>query len=172
MFSMDRQDTIYLRSDEIRICKWVGKQRFAYACRKNLDAGEGNSKGNKDALNHIRGAKCELAASILLNVSWRANIGETKEPDIGRNIEVKSTDRDDGRLIVKPDEHASDDAPYVLVYFNKVKIDGEDRIFYSLVGWMLAGDARKFPIQSYGKDPCHYVDRKCLHGILTLPIDR
>ena len=151
---------VVLTKYEERICEWVGRQRFEHARKNNLEAGQGTSKGNRNADNHIRGARGELAASIMLNVCWRPNIGQTKEPDIGRNIEVKTTDRPDGRLIVKPDDHAKDDAPYVLVFFRDVH--------FELVGWEYAGEAKKWPILDYGKDPCHYVDQGALRPISEL----
>ncbi len=141
---------VILTEYEEKICEWVGRHRFRYACQTKRDAGEGPSRGNQNADNHIRGAKCEYAASILLNVMWRPNIGVIDQPDIGLNIEVRSTDRPNGRLIVKP--AADDKSPYVLIIFDDDK--------YRCVGWFLARDAKKYPLRNYpNADPAFYIDQ-------------
>ena len=150
---------IVLTKAEKAICEWVGRQRLSYAQRTNRNAGEGPSRGNESPKNHIRGAECELAASIALNVSWRPNIGLLNEHDIGGFIEVRSTDLPDGRLIVKPD--AADIDPYVLMIVTPTG--------YRCAGWALAEEVKKLPLRHYSNtDPAHYMDQGNLRSVETI----
>jgi hypothetical protein len=148
-----------LNDGEIGMCKWVGEARFEYAVAHGLNPGLGTSKDVEEAkANSIRGVECEFAASVLLNVSWRPNIGILGQPDIGEIIEVRSIDRPDRRLIVKPD--AKPNAPYVLILI--------ENDVHHFAGWEFAKLAKKWPLEDYGRDRAHYVDRNRLRSMPEL----
>lgn len=150
--------SVTLTEAEARICEWVGKQRQANALRLNRDPGRGPSQVTRSAINHIRGAECEFAASVILNLSWRPTIGRIDQPDIGGLIEVRSTELPFGRLIIKP---ADEDRPFTLI----VKSDHDFR----MAGWMNSSEAkRSFPLLTVHGDPAHFVRQSDLRPVEEL----
>ena len=148
-------DEATLTSWESRICAWTGKQRFLNAQELNRDPGEGPPHINPE--NDVRGAHCEFAASIMLNLYWRPNIGELKNRDVGGLVEVRSTVLEAGRLIVKPkDVLKSADTPFVLILADM------DALKFRFGGWRFAGDAKGWPLNPDFGDPAHYVDQDAL----------
>lgn len=144
---------------ESRICTFVGKQRYANADELGRDPGAGPSRNGGDGF-HIRGAHCEFAASIMLNLYWRPTIGETKNRDVGGLVEVRSTVRPSGRLIVKPKDH--DDAPFVLI------VADMDELLFRFGGWMFARTAKQFRLCPDFGDSAHFVDQPSLSERETL----
>jgi hypothetical protein len=145
-------DEVTLTTWESRICAWTGEQRFLNAQELDRDPGLGPSQTCENAEFHIRGAHCEFAASIMLNLYWRPNIGEIKKRDVGGLVEVRSTILETGRLIVKPrDVLKSADVPFVLI------VADMERLHFRFGGWMLARDAKEFPLDGHHGDPAHYV---------------
>jgi hypothetical protein len=134
---------------ESRICTFVGRQRYANANALERDPGEGPPHDN-DRMD-IRGAHCEFAASIMLNLYWRPSIGELKNRDVGGLVEVRSTVLGNGRLIVKPKD--DDDAPFALILADM------DTLRFRFGGWMFARDAKAWPLNSDHGDPAHYVEQ-------------
>lgn len=149
---------VVLTAPEVRICEWVGQQRFAAACRANRDPGAGPSKDDQTPTNHIHGAQCEFAASIMLNLYWRPSVGSIDQMDIGGLVEVRSTVLEHGCLIVKP--KAADTSPYMLV----IKRDNQFRFG----GWIMAGAAKKNPLVTKFGDPGHFVRQEQLHDFASL----
>jgi hypothetical protein len=145
---------------ESRICSFVGKQRYANACELDRDPGEGPSAKCEDASFHIRGAHCEFAASIMLNLYWRPMIGEIKSRDVGGLVEVRSTILETGRLIVKPDDH--DDAPFVLIMANM------DALSFRFGGWLFARNAKAYPLCRDFGDPAHFIEQSNLWARVDL----
>lgn len=142
-----------LQDAEQRIGAFVGAARYDYARSTGRDPGLGPSRDRVGPDKDIRGCLAEMAAALILNVSWRPNVGRLDAPDIGRRIQVRSTDLvGTGRLIVKP--AAADEDPYCLIEFRLG--------VFTLVGWAFAADAKKWPLERYGKDPAHYMPRKAL----------
>jgi hypothetical protein len=142
---------------ESRICTWTGKQRFLNAQELDRDPGEGPSASCGDAQFHIRGAHCEFAASLMLNLYWRPNVGEIKKPDVGGLVEVRSTVLEAGRLIVKAkDVLKSADTPFVLI------VADMDALKFRFGGWIFARDATAWPPNGKHGDPAHYVEQKFL----------
>lgn len=139
---------ITLTDAEQRICGWVGRMRFQHARQHNRDPGAGPTATAVDARNDIRGAKCEFAASVLLNLYWRPTIGEIDKPDVGGVVEIRSTDRPNGRLIVKPKD--SDEAPFALM----IQIDEAS---FRFGGWMYGSRAKTYPLLTKHGDPAHFV---------------
>jgi hypothetical protein len=150
-------EQVILTSWESRICMWVGRQRYANANALERDPGEGPPHDN-DKMD-IRGAHCEFAASIILNLYWRPTIGEIKGRDVGGLVEVRSTVLSDGRLIVKPKDA---DAPFVLI------VADMDDLRFRFGGWMWASDAKRAPLNSEHGDPAHYVAQSLLSSRATL----
>ena len=153
-------DRVILTEEEGRICTWVGRQRYANAIRFGRDAGKGPSADGGDQF-HIRGAHCEFAASLMLNLSWRPHIGETRMRDVGGLVEIRSTEDDaNGHLIVKPSD--SDYAPFALV----ICYMSERR--FRLAGWLFGGEAKKYRILDKFGDPAHFVPQDALRAANTL----
>lgn len=148
---------VKLTEFEMQWLAWVGLHRWRNACAHQRNAGLGPSKFNQSPDLHIRGASAEFAVAVGLNLSWRPTVGDIKSRDVGSMIEVRSTDRQDGRLIVKPADSA--DAPFVLV------IEEQNAASYRIAGWMLGRDAQQYPILKYGCDPAHYVPQSDLRPI-------
>ena len=144
-------DEVTLTSWESRICTWVGRQRYANASALDRDPGLGPSQMCEDAEFHVRGAHCEFAASIMLNLYWRPNIGEIKKRDVGGLVEVRSTVIQWGRLIVKPRDDSA--APFALV------VADVPLLRFRFGGWMFASNAKEFPLDSTHGDPAHYVEQ-------------
>jgi hypothetical protein len=149
-------DEVTLTTWESRICAWTGKQRFLNAQELDRDPGLGPSQTCENAEFHIRGAHCEVAASIMLNLYWRPNIGEIKKRDVGGLVEVRSTVLETGRLIVKPRD--ADDAPFVLI------VADMDALKFRFGGWTFARDAKLWPLNPDYGDPAHYVEQSELMG--------
>jgi hypothetical protein len=147
----DRRWTTVLTKWESRICTRVGQERFAFATRMRCDPGLGPSPTSDKF--HIRGAHCEYAASLILNLSWRPAIGELNNCDVGGVVEVRSTDIPHGRLIVKPADQ--DGAPYVLI----VCLPGQP---YLLAGWTFGREAKTFQLNTAHGDPAHFVPQGAL----------
>lgn len=153
-------EEVTLTTWESRICTWTGKQRFLNAQELDRDPGQGPSQTCEDAEFHIRGAHCEFAASLMLDLSWRPNVGEIKKRDVGGLVEVRSTVLKSGRLIVKPKD--DDDAPFVLIVANTASLK------FRFGGWMFARDAKAWPLNGEHGDPAHYVEQKFLSNYDSL----
>lgn len=143
---------VTLTPAELRLCTWAGEQRFAHARRVGRDPGQGPTRSAGDAANDIRGCKAEYAASLMLNLSWRPEIGVIKARDVGGLVDVRSTDRPEGRLIVKPAD--GDEVPFVLVFVNEPQ--------FLFLGWLMAREAKRRPLLRQFGDPAHFVDQRDL----------
>jgi hypothetical protein len=102
----------------------------------------------------IRGAQCEFAASIGLNLHWRPTVGKIDRIDVGDMVEIRSTDLPDGRMPVRPKDLK--EIPCVLVR--------QTGLFHELLGWIWAIDAVKYAphlTTGFGK-PAHFVGREFL----------
>ena len=82
--------------------------------------------------NDICGAIAEMALAKALNVYWVPSVDTFKLPDIGTNLQVRSTTLERGKLIVRPRD--SDDEIYVLGI--------EKTPLVSFKGWMYGKDAK------------------------------
>lgn len=128
---------IELTEAERRICRWVAAQRRHNALLLARDKGDGGRprSADDDLTTEIRGVEAEWAASIMLNLYWRPAIGLINQLDVGGLIEVKSTDLDQGKLIIRPKDKGW--APFVLV----INQDGNCRIPPRC--WIIGDEARK-----------------------------
>jgi hypothetical protein len=150
--------TVILSAYEMQMCELVGRARDASARKDNRNPGLGPGAIGPEG-GHIRGAQCEYACSIGLNMFWRPYIGEIKRKDVGDIVQVRSTVLRRGRLLVKPKD--DDDDPFVLVR--------QTGTLHELLGWL---DARtcKASARLNGDhgDPVHYVDQGLLRNIHEL----
>jgi hypothetical protein len=145
---------------ELRACAYVGKHRHAYAIERSLDPGLGpTAYAGENADNHIRGAECEYACSIMLNMYWRFHIGDTKQVDVGGLVEVRSGDMPHHRLIVKPEDN--DVSPFALV----LRLGGK----YFFKGWLFAHEAKaNYPLDGRYGDPAYYAPQGDLRDLSSL----
>lgn len=151
---------IVLTPAELRMTEWVGRQRHAHAIRCARDPGQGPSAVDPTPANHIRGARCEYAGSLILNLYWRPTIGEISRRDIGGLIDARSTVLPHGRLIIKPGDA---DVPFILI------ATALDKNQYDSPGWITAGEAkRRFPLLTQFGDPGHFVDQEVLWPLSEL----
>jgi hypothetical protein len=151
-------DEVILTPEESRICAWVGRMRFENARRCHRNPGLGPSMSGPE--HHIRGAHCEFAASLILNVKWRPTIGQVRPGDVGDFIEVRSAEQADGRLIVKPDD--DDEAPFVLI------VAEMKTLRFRAAGWLYGREAKRFPLVTQFGDPAHFVPQRELAELRLL----
>jgi len=157
---MPLRDTVVLTVHEKKMLEWVGKQRYESAIKEKRDPGLGPSR-YVDAVNHIRGAECEFACSLIVNRSWRPTIGDICSPDVGKVLEVRSTILATGRLIIKP----NDDGPFALIY-------KKDEVTFKFMGWHYAYLVKQsYPLVTKYGDPAHFVpssDLKSLDDVMKM----
>jgi hypothetical protein len=106
----------------------------------------------------IEGACGEMAVAKYLGVYWAGGMGdEFKSPDLGDKIQIRTTPRHDGSLIVRKD--AKDEHIYVLV-------TGEAPNFF-LRGFISAADAKRdeFVRAPNGRPPAWFVPQYALSSI-------
>jgi len=83
--------------------------------------------------NDVQAAAAEMAAGKALNQYWGAGVNTFRQPDIGRNIEVRRTPYPNGKLRVAPKDR--DDRPFVLVRGTVPD--------FEVVGWIYGRDAKQ-----------------------------
>lgn len=149
---------VTLTEFEMRMLGFVGRVRYANVVEHNR-VGRGPSARDPTPDYHIRGARCEFAASLMLNRYWRPHVGELHKPDVGGCVEVRSTvlKAPKGRLIVRPD---AGEYPFMLI-----EPQGER---FTFRGWMMASDAKLWKLETHHNDTVHYVDADALHGLRLL----
>ena len=150
---------ITLTPFELELTQRVGEARYEHATQSKRDPGLGPSKDRNGPEKDIRGARCEFAASVYLNLYWRPTIGNIGSKDVGGIVEVRSTVLVDGRLIIKPKD-CETDVPFLLVYESAVGS-------YWMCGWAMSQAARHTPLRYHG-DPAHYLDQDTLRSVLEL----
>jgi hypothetical protein len=111
--------------------------------------------------NSKEGLMSEMAVAKYLGMPWPAKNRGFQDADIGENIQVKSTNVTNGRLIVRPNARMSD--IYILVIRDSIPN------FY-LAGWILASDARRseWLYNDNGRPPMWFVPQKALKPIELL----
>ena len=107
----------------------------------------------------VEGAISEFVAAKFLGIEWQAGINTFHAPDVGL-IQVRTTQRTDGKLIVRNDD--SDDEAFVLVtgtYPN-----------YFICGWLLGKEAKKekWIYNPNNKGAAWFVPQEALHDIHSL----
>lgn len=154
---------IALTDYEMKMCADVGEARYSHALTARRNPGLGPSANRIGARNDIRGARCEYAVSIILNLSWRPTIGQIKSRDVGDCVDVRSTELPRGRLIIKPAD--PDGVPFVLAIAPGPDREGST---FMVPGWVFAGAAKVYPLLTGHGDPAHFVDQANLSSIAAL----
>lgn len=109
---------------------------------------------------HVTGAVGEFVAAKVFGLFW-AGPGEFRGADVGNWLQVKTTDRPEGCLIVKKWE--PENAAYVLVV-------SSDPLTYSIPGWFYGGEAKQkefFEEKVKGR-PAYFVPQGRLRPIAGL----
>lgn len=152
---------VTLTEAEVRICAWVGKQRYANAVSQCRNPGKGSSSTDETPNNHIRGAMAEFAASVAFNLHWRPAVSQIDKIDVGGIIETRTTIIPTGRLIIKPqDIKKSPHTPFLLV-----DCQGLDKGFFRMCGWRLAKDAPDLAeLDKRHGDPAYYIIKNNLNS--------
>jgi hypothetical protein len=151
--------TVVLTDYEMQMCALVGRARDASARALGRNPGLGPTSAPGNYSGHVRGAQCEYACAIGLNLFWRPQVGEINGIDVGGLVQVRSTDLPHGRLIVKPKD--DDDQPFVLVRQNGP--------VHALLGWRDARTAKTMArLNGDHGDPAHYVEQRLLLDIHAL----
>jgi hypothetical protein len=121
---------------EFKCCVDVANARNAVS----LDSGSDNSKsmGERNFMrlleHNVLGACGEMVVCKALGWFWSPSVNTFhRVADIGRNVEARTTSRQDGCLIVRDND--PDDRYYVLVI-------GEAPAFH-IAGWIKGGDAKR-----------------------------
>jgi hypothetical protein len=138
----------------------VAKLRQAAAIEKRRPSAHGYNENDPLAV-HLVGAIAELAVSLVLNQPWHAflddlNISGQKPPDVGENVQVRSTKYKSGNLLLHPGDHEAD--IFVLV----VVTDRDLRI----VGWIegkTGKNARYWGDKQNNKRPAFWVPQSDLN---------
>lgn len=122
---------VRLSESEIRIGSTNGADRKI----SSISGGfyRGNHKQSSGWSEDIEGALAEMALCKHMGLYWTAGVNTFKHPDVGQDIQVRSTTRDDGCLIVRDDD--SDDHRFYLV----IGSNGT----YEIVGWLYGSEAKK-----------------------------
>lgn len=145
---------VMLTEYEMQMCEAVGRARNASAEALGRDPGLGPTS----AASHVRGAQCEFACSVGLNLFWRPQVGNIRSKDVGGLVQVRSTVLPTGRLIVKPADNDND--PFVLVR--------QDGRAHTLLGWLDARNAKRLTLVRDHGDPAHFVGQELLRDVHQL----
>ena len=106
---------------------------------KNKKAPTYGINPSRDWQAHIEGALGECAVAKALNQYW-AGKGKIGDPDVGLNLQVRTSSRDNGDLILHPGD--KDDVAYILVN----GLNGK----YNIKGWIFGSIGKN---EAYWRDP-------------------
>jgi hypothetical protein len=148
--------TVSLTMDDLRAAKAAGAERRRQDRAANLRESNGAPPEGGAKRDEV-GAIGEMAVCRALGLPWNG-VGTMKGVDVGLDIEVKSTDRDRGCLIIKPDQR------FVLV----TVAGGECR----LRGWVYGreGMQDRFWAEKVEGRPAWFVPQSALHPMSTLEV--
>lgn len=155
---------IILTKEELDYAREIGQKRQEFSKDKPDAHG---FKGDGELI-HIQGAEAELAVSKGLGLAWNAYCEDFKslQSDVGKNIQVRSTDHPSGNLLVHPND--KEDAIFVLVRNYK-------RPEFEICGWLEGQDCKlsKYWRNSGGpfkKRPCYFIRWELLKPIEDLKV--
>ena len=155
---------IKLTLEDITLAAQVAQQRNS--SQREAGRADGLVKGSSLGRD-IQGAEAELAVSRALNLPWDGKwlpIPEWDQwkhhgNDVGK-LEIRSTDRATGRLILHPSD--KDHSPYLLVLSHA-------RPVYKLIGWVYGADGKR---NEYWRTnvprPCYMVPQEELKAMEEL----
>jgi hypothetical protein len=128
-----RLNVVTIDPVEIAVATVCGTERHRRA--QKAGARDRSHVATHDGLNiHIQGAAAEIAASKHLNRRWLFSAYKPGQADLEPDIEVRSTPRPHGCLVIRQRDH--DDRPYVLVV-------GQIPSF-RVVGWVYGHEAKRY----------------------------
>ncbi len=157
---------IVLTKEQINQANKAGNDRQSY----NEKIGKKDAygfRGNGRKI-HIQGATAELAVSIALNEDWIdfSEDYELLEADVGKNIQVRSTDYKYGNLLIHPKD--KDEQVFILVKSHNFPE-------MEIVGWIKGADAKKDEYWEDGSNwpafrnrPCYRVPYQKLNPIKNI----
>jgi hypothetical protein len=132
-------NVVILTDVEIELANLVGKMQFEEVVRKSSRGKWPDADGKKTA---IEAAAGEVACAKFLNQYWIAGVNTYHRPDVGVNIQVRTTKYPNGHLPFRPSNNDPVDHVYYLV-------TGEIPTFV-VVGWILGRDCMN---PAWVKDP-------------------
>jgi hypothetical protein len=153
---------VRLTDEEIALADDAARLRQENADRQRIGDAHGYTGDGLAA--HVQGARAEVAVARFLDVEWTAAaVPEFRqvEFDVG-HLQVRSTPRPNGRLIVHPGD--PDNQPFVLVRSHR------DPVFV-LVGWVYGEEAKQrawWTAPASGR-PCYLVPNERLRAMAFLP---
>jgi hypothetical protein len=115
----------------------------------NARHGRNGETGRQDWQLHIEGAMGEQALAKWLGMFWSGQVGDLSAADVGKRVEARTTNRQNGRLILH--DWDRDDGYYFLVI-------GQNGI-YRIAGWMRGafGKAAEFWGDPVGGRPAYFI---------------
>src|SRR3990167_2428715 len=152
--------TVELSSIEQELASWVGLQRQLQSLRAERRDRFANNKDNGYSI-HIEGAQAELAVAKGLGIYWGGEINTFHAPDLDNRIQVRSTKRLDGHLIIRPDDNLED--IYFLV-INRFPC-------FDLIGWITGREGMSQDLlvdKNNHYQPAYFVPRAVLWEIGSL----
>ncbi len=120
---------IWLNEAQQLMATLVATQRRLWCQTNRIVPKHGSDDNWEDDKN---GCCAELAVALYTNLFWDGSVGDTKQPDVGGCIEVKSMRQRDYRLVMHKDSH---DLPHVCTFVDLPKIE--------LHGWMHASEGKQ-----------------------------
>lgn len=137
---------VVLERHEIEMVAAVGVRRRCASLDRLADRHGYNGENAWEQ--DIQAAAAELAVAKVINRYWDGSFDTYKRGDVG-SLQVRSTKRPDGSLIVRPDD--PDDAVYFLVV-------GEIPEF-TVIGWIKGQDAKqeRYERAPGGRPPAFFV---------------
>jgi len=133
----------------------VATLRYNESIRRGCQQAYGAAGHNLNT--DILGALGELAYCIYTNQPWSESVNTFKAPDVGKNVQVRTTRSKNNRLIVR--RHDKDDDVFVLVIADGLK--------FKIVGSILGKDAKrdKFTSAPAGRPAAWFVNQGALSKI-------
>lgn len=87
----------------------------------------------------LKSAYAELAVAKYTEAYWNGNLQNFKAADAGK-LQVRSTDHENGSLIIHRNEKDKDEDIFVLAVTNEIRL-GEVKV--KLMGWILGEDGKR-----------------------------
>jgi hypothetical protein len=142
----------------------IGKKRQKAALDKKRPSAHGYNESAPHKV-HIQGAAAELGISLITGEQWHAYLedlgGERKPPDVGNNLQVRSTDYKSGHLLVHPGDADEDIFIFVIVNGRNLEIKG----------WMTGAEAKAqkyWGDKARNKRPAYWIPQPDLKPFKTL----
>jgi hypothetical protein len=141
---------VELSQPEMCMAIEVAKMRRMDSFKKGLTLGKNSGEKDKRSWDwEIDGAAAELVVAKELGRYWSGPVGNFKEGDIGERIQVRHTNRMDGKLIIREDD--KNEHYFVLV---RGKMPS-----YEVVGYINGAEAKldKFLFGPNGAKPAYFI---------------